>query len=343
MHPCLMVVSATEIIATFDLGQGAESLDYHTALARSRDGGKSWTQEGPILPATPGSYSTHTVRTALLSDGTILGIKALYVRHDPEEGILNRDNLGLVPTELSLVTSADLGRTWTAPRPIQSPLASPAWEVSHPPLELAGGRLALPLATWRGWDGLLPCGEQAVMLLSEDGGQTWPSFSRTFDGRASGLIHWEQCVIAWGPGLLAVAWQYDPGAQKTRPSVYALGQGFPPLFGPAQPTGLLAETCELLALDRVRLLAIYRRTDQPGLWATIARLEGQAWVNETSAPLWQGSVSRMVGGQKGADELSGLKFGSPSVKRLADGSVLVAFWCHEDGICNIRWIKVGVG
>ena len=35
MHPCLSVDADGHIIATFDLGQGPESLDYHTVLARS--------------------------------------------------------------------------------------------------------------------------------------------------------------------------------------------------------------------------------------------------------------------------------------------------------------------
>ena len=342
MHPSLMAASDTEIIATFDLGQGAESLDYHTVLARSRDGGSNWTLEGPIIKVTPARLSTHSIRPSLLANGTLLGIQALYVRNDPEEGILNRQNLGLVPTELYLMASEDLGKNWSQPQPLKPPLESPAWEVSHAPLQLSNGTLALPLSTWRGWDGRLPPGQQAVVLLSEDRGKTWPRFSRSFDGRSSGFIHWEQCVIEWGSGMLAVAWEYDPKETQTRPTVFSMTEGRPAEFGPAQATGFLAETCKILALGSDRLLAVYRRMDRPGLWATIARIQGKTWVNESSAPLWQGAVSRMLGEGKGADELSGLKFGSPSMKRLSDGTVIVAFWCHEDEISNIRWIKLSL-
>ena len=35
-----------------------------------------------------------------------------------------------------------------------------------------------------------------------------------------------------------------------------------------------------------------------------------------------------------------LKFGAPHLARLADGTVLVTFWCYEDNVSVIRWIKL---
>ena len=340
MHPSVSVFSGQEMVATFDLGQGPESLDYHTVLARSVDGGRTWRLENRLVEHPPGPRTTHSVRTSLLSSGRMLGLGCFYRRDDPEEGILNRRNLGLVPCRLFLVESGDRGKTWSPPRFFEAPLASPGWEVSHNPLELPGGRLALPLCTWRGWDGDLPCGQQALAFLSDDGGRTWPAYCRTFDGRASGLIHWEQCVIPWDGGLLAVAWEFDIAAQKSNPSVYAIGRGDPPAFSPPGPTGFLAETCELLPLDASQVLAVYRRVDRPGLWAAIALVERGVWTNGPALPLWQGARSHMMGNGAGADELSGIRFGSPSIKRLPDGGIILAFWCHEDEISIIRWIRL---
>jgi len=342
MHPCLSVDADGHIIATFDLGQGPESLDYHTVLARSGDGGATWNLEGPLMAAAKGRRSTHSIRTSLLRNGTMIGVGALYMRDDPEVGTLNRENFGIVPMELFLVWSNDLGRHWSPPHPLAPPLQSPGWEVSHSPLELKSGKLAIPVSTWRGWDGRLPCGEQAVVFFSEDGGKTWPIFSRTFDGRSTGLIHWEQCLIERDSELIAVAWQYDPATGKSKPTVYARATGFPPKFGPATPAGFLAETCEILELDSNRILSVYRRADRPGLWATVIGVPGNDWVEESSAPLWQGPLSGMFGEKASSDELSDIKFGSPSMKKLPDGAIMVAFWCHEDEISSIRWIKLTV-
>ncbi len=342
IHPSLLVVSETEMVVTFDIGEGPESMDYHTVLARSKDAGLTWELEGRILTQEPERKSTHSIRTTLLSSGRVFGIGAFYYRDDEEEGIFNRQNLGLVPMDLFVISSDDLGRTWSEPRIVQPPIASPAWEASHAPLELDGGRIGIPLSTWRGWDGDLSCGQQSVVIFSEDGGATWPRYSRTFDGRLTGFIHWEQCVIERDGDLLAVAWEYDSREEKSRPSVFSTGVGFPPSFAPAAPTGFLGETCEILALDDWSVLAVYRRADQPGLWATIAHVRDGVWRNQLSLPLWTGSGSRMASASNGADGLSDLKFGSPSMKMLPDGSILVVFWCHEDGVSNIRWIKLGI-
>ena len=38
-----------------------------------------------------------------------------------------------------------------------------------------------------------------------------------------------------------------------------------------------------------------------------------------------------------------LRFGAPSITRLADGALYVAFWCYEDCVSVIRWFKFRVG
>lgn len=57
----------------------------------------------------------------------------------------------------------------------------------------------------------------------------------------------------------------------------------------------------------------------------------------------QGAASRMAGEGTSSDELSGLKFGYPGLIRMpGGGDVMVVFWCKEEGINNVRWVRVGV-
>ncbi len=342
MHPSLSVISEREWICTFDIGSAPESLDYHTVLARSMDQGATWTLESRLIRPGFQPPSTHSIRTARLRSGRILGIGALYHRTDQTEGIFNRRNLGAVPTDLFVVSSDDSGRTWSEPRVIQPPLASPGWEASHCPLELPDGRIGIPLGTWRGWDGELPCGQQTILMVSEDCGETWPVFHRIFDGRESGFIHWEQCVIARESDLLAIGWEYDPARQKNLPTVYATARTSSLQFSSPRRTGFLAETSEIAALGASEVLAVYRGAERPGLWSTRAEVTDAGWSNICTVPIWQGPLSRMDGKANHADELADLKFGSPSLQVLPGGEVLVAFWCQEDGITNIRWIRLGV-
>ena len=64
-----------------------------------------------------------------------------------------------------------------------------------------------------------------------------------------------------------------------------------------------------------RLVCVYRRTDKPGLWASYARIAGDAWVNEGELALW-GNVgagaANIVGGENLSRAFTTLKFGLPA-------------------------------
>ena len=209
-------------------------------------------------------------------------------------------------------------------------------------LELSDGRLLIPTATWRGWDGESPSGEQTVVFISDDGGLTWPRHGVIFDGRESGLTHWEKSVVQLQDGrLLAVAWVYDTSSGQTHPSAYAISEDRGETFTGPRETGFVAQTCKIIQLRDGRILAVYRRHDEPGLWAGLARLDDDRWVSLVDRPVWQGADSGMSG-SSGAAELMELKFGYPSSAQLPSGEVLTLFWCEEDGAMNIRWTRLGV-
>jgi hypothetical protein len=44
-----------------------------------------------------------------------------------------------------------------------------------------------------------------------------------------------------------------------------------------------------------------------------------------------------------AEELAALKFGYPSLTQLPSGEVLLLFWCQENCMTNIRWIRIHIG
>ena len=342
-HPSLVPLGPTEHLATFDLGQTVEALDYHTVAARSLDGGESWQLEGPLLKTAP-PHTTHSIRTSRLSDGSLLGFGALHHRSDPEAGLVNRETFGFVPVDLFLMRSPDGGRSWGEREPIEPPLRAPTWEICHSVVELSRGRWLIPAATWRGWDGQNTAGEQAVVFISDDRGRTWPRFGRVFDGRDSGHSHFEQSVVELPDGrLLAVAWVYDSASGRTLPSVYTTSSDGGETFSVPRETGFLAQTTKMTALPDGSVFCAYRRNDAPGLWATVARLEGERWRNLAEAPLWQGAESGMAGKASGGDELSQLRFGYPSGCRLPDGRLLVLFWCQEECLTVIRWLRIRIG
>lgn len=50
----------------------------------------------------------------------------------------------------------------------------------------------------------------------------------------------------------------------------------------------------------------------------------------------------MLGREAAADELNELKLGYPNPILLPTGEVMVAFWCFEEDVYNIRWVRLNV-
>ena len=209
-HPCVVRLDGGELVASFDLAQAPESLDYRTYLSRSQDDGQTWESPVPLFEDAGSRRSTHSVRVGRTKSGLLIGFGARWYRDDPEEGIINRATMGMVPMDLILLTSSDAGRTWKGPSRIEPPLADCSFEICHSIVELEDGRLLAPTATWRNFNGEAPHGLKAVALVSEDQGQTWPSYLDVLDGTSEGVVHWEQSLVELPDGrLLAVSWTLD--------------------------------------------------------------------------------------------------------------------------------------
>ncbi len=340
-HPSIVRLDSGELVASFDIGQGVESLDYRTYLARSTDDGQTWSDPVRLLEETTSRPTTHSIRISRTADGTLLGFGGRYYRDDPEEGLVNRVNLGYVPMELIWLKSSDGGSIWQAPSTIEPPLIGPSFEVCHRIVELPGGTWLAPTSSWRGWDGYCPEGMKAVVLASRDQGQTWPEAITTFDGASQGLICWEQSVTPLPDGrLLAVAWIFDEQAGKSLPNRYTIFSEDGQVLAPPCENGLLGQTAKLITLRDGRILCLYRREDQPGLWAQLVRIRGDRWEPLAEAPIWRGVSAGMSGQNTAGEELSGLKFGFPSMVQLSDGDVFAVFWCCEDCIHNVRWVRL---
>lgn len=343
--PSLVNLGAGELLCTFDIGEAVEALDCRTYCARSLDGGRTWALQGPLFEHPAERPSSSSLRTSLTPDGTLVAAGSRAYRGSPEQGLVNRENLGYARMDLILLRSRDRGRTWSPPETVEPPLVGPAFETCHHIVARGGGRWLWPTSTWRGWDGSLPNGERAVVLISDDAGRSWPRYGTSFGGDGSGLIHWEQSVLELADGrLLALAWAFDPAAGRTLPTPYSLSTDGGETFGPPRPTGLNGQTCKGLALRDGRILCLYRRESPAGLWANLSRLEGGEWVNLAELPLWGTRLqdSGMTGRCSAGEELSSLKFGYPSMLELEEGHVLAAFWCVEDCTSNIRWMSLKV-
>ncbi len=345
--PSLAALPGGDLVASYTLGEAFEAVNLRTHIARSTDGGESWHDEGTLCPDRTDRVLSDCARLAVAQDGELV---ANLVRHDRtdhlDEGLTNPANMGFVPTELLVMRSADGGRSWSGPSTVQPPLEGPSFEMCSPIAMLRDGRWLQPTSTWMDWEGRLPNGNRMVALVSSDRGETWPEYLDVMHSEDNRLIFWESKIVELSDGrLLAVAWCFDQQANADRPNQYAISHDGGATWSAPQSMGLTGQTLTPLCLAGDRLLCVYRRTDEPGLWAVGAHLEGDRWVNDGYEPLWG---HRSTAGQTAREEsmvetFHGLKFGAPSVVGLDGGEVLVAFWCYEQNISVIRWFRFAVG
>ena len=342
--PSVVNLGEDELLCSFLMGEAFESADGRLFLARSQDGGATWRLEGRMLPERSSGPYSETCRIARLADGSLAANVFIFDRHRTDEGMANPATLGFVETELALFRSTDSGRTWLGPEPVNPPIVGPAFEACSPIVELHDGRWLFPTSTWKAWDGSNPTGMKAVALVSEDAGRTWPEYVDVLDGVDEGIIYFESKVVELRPGfLVSVGWAFREAACADLPNAYSISTDGGRSFGPARTTGLNGQTAAIHRLDDNRLLCVYRRVDEPGLWAADVSIGDGTWRTEHQIALWD-AAGLLIGecARNRVKEFNVLRFGAPCLVDLDAAHVLVAFWCVEDSVSNIRWLKLRI-
>ena len=339
-HPSLVVLDDHELLASVVIGEAFEAPNSRTHLFRSQDGGLSWTNQGLLFHSIE-KHESDVGRLSINKDGSLTAVCFRANRERQNQGYTNPANMGFVETDILITKSIDKGYTWSPLRLIQPNIEGP-YESQSSIVTLSDGRWILPTSLWRNWDGSCPNGMKAIALVSYDQGASWPDSITVMDDYKNGRIFFESCIIELPDGrLLATAWEYDEYNHSDLPVQYAISQNGK-TFNKRYSTGLIGQTTATLLLDDGRILSVYRRMDKPGLWANLARLEDDQWINEEEIWLWGNSDTKpKLAGQTMSKVFSRLKFGAPRLFKK-DKIIYVIFWCYEEcqGIAKLIKIEV---
>ena len=344
--PSVVTMDNGEMLATLVLAEAFEAPNMRSWTARSRDEGRTWQLEKAIYPGTQNRLTSDGCRLTAFPGGELA---AFMVRHDrtdhPDEGLTNPETLGFVPTELLLLRSCDYGHTWSEPAAIDPPLCGPSFELCSPITPLRDGRWVLPTSTWRGWDGHSPNGNRMVALVSSDRGESWPVYWNVLHNADRSTFFWESKIVELPDGrLLAVAWTYDELANADLPNHYSLSADHGKTWLAPQSMGLCGQTLTPYLMASGHILSVYRRKDTPGLWAAVSHLDGDNWVNDHHVPLWGALTEDVTDADANmAQKFQTLRFGAPCLCELPGGDLFVAFWCVEECVAGIRWIRLTLG
>ena len=341
-HPTIVPLGGGEMLAGFDLAEAISAANYRSWVARSNDGGRTWSEPRRLVPGH--TEVTDFIRLSRLSDGTVLGV-GQRKEPDLETQSWNPETYGCRPGEWFTIRSADNGETWSGPEVFEPAITGQPWEHCHAALEAADGRLLLPAGLVRTWEGEAPQRpEDGRPGLPRPGGRPGPATSSCSAIRRGVTFFHEVSLIELPDrGLLAVAWPFDPEVGRTVTKVpFALAPDGRE-FSVRGSTEIPGETTKLVGLGGNRVMSFMRRTDRPGLWACVSRgSKGTGGSTKPRPRSGRGRIPACWGTDRAAEELAGLQFGFPNPHLLEDEDVFVAFWCLEDCIHNIRWVRLGV-
>jgi sialidase-1 len=337
--PGLAQLPSGELIALFVIGEAFESPDGTTWVSRSGDEGRTWHVQGRLYDKrVVGFETTDSFKPTVLRAGVLVATGYRFHRHDPESPIAIPETGGVLHGDDIISFSGDEGHSWSVPEII--PRTHPELlELSGPCIELRSGDLVGVAAPYRMPDGSNPSGQIGVMMRSPDKGRTWDDRTVYFQSPGQNITPFEARICEMQDGrLVAIVWAYDSVAEKHLPNHVVVSHDDGHTWSAPIDTGHMGQASNLLWLGDDLLLTIHaHRASDPGIYVRLVDFAGDRWRPLAETVIY-GTQHRQQTreGQAMADMFKSLRFGQPSVLRLASGDFLAAHWSIEEGQGRIR-------
>jgi hypothetical protein len=344
--PSAAVLPSGELVVALQIGKTRNSADVRCYTSRSPDGGKSWSVPEKIFEPDESAFPVSAgIRMSRAPGGYLVGFVNVLNRSNPEAPPTNRETGGTMEREHAIIRSRDGGRSWGPLHFFDPPFDWRCFGEPSPILALSNNRWILPSLTRLNWDGECPYGLKSFVMISEDGGATWPRYADVFDLWSNRCVTWEQKQTRLSDGrILAVTWVFDTVNKTNLPNHYTFSHDLGETYRPPLASPLRGQTCTPLALANNNILCVYRRIDKNGLWAHLARIEGTDWIPLGERCLW-GEDQKAIAGPNDSSiqNQHALQFGYPQLVETAPGEYFVVFWCIEDDCSIIRCFRLAVG
>lgn len=332
-------LGAGKLVCSF-VAQAATGLnDFKPMLARSTDGGASWSEARMIWPELQDRCSIFgSVSISSRGELYYYGMRTPIDR--PGELAWSEVTQGLKQNELVWSRSRNGGLDWEPLRVIPMPIPGSA-EAAGPMCVTRAGDFVCCYAPYNTFDPALKVDKaQVVCLVSRDQGLSWThnSMFRFPEPDALGAESW---VIELADGrLLGTGWHIC--GDQSLSNAYALSRDGGRSWSATLATGTLGQSTGLGALSDGRAAFVYnqRKHGVVGVWLGIADPTEKDFGLVANEPVWRAETA--VKGQATGDfkDWTNFAFGEPSATELPDGTILVTFWVAQPSGHGIRYVKV---
>lgn len=338
--PRTAVAPTGEVLCTFLTQSKLAVNDFSLVLCRSSDGGKTWSEQGPVWPHLQDRWS---IFASISRDaaGRLFLFGSRTPIEKPGESFWSDETQGLKQNELIWAVSTDGGRSWTDPHPVKMPIPGSA-EAPGAMQILRSGRWIAPYSPYNTFDPKVTVDRhQVVTVYSDDQGKTWKhsSMLRFDDPQSGGAEAW---TVELSDGrLLGTGWQISFHGLE-HPNAYALSKDGGTTWLPTRSTGILGQSTALAPFTDGRAFFIYnqRKHGEPGVWLAVVKPTEKDFGIETNQIVWRAETRTQKGTSGEHSEWMDFSFGEPSVTRLPDGTLLVTLWCVQPTGSGIRYVKL---
>jgi hypothetical protein len=339
--PRCAVTREGDVVCTFTVQSQLGINDFKPMLARSTDGGQSWSEPAPLWPHLTERYSIFG-SVSRAPDGDLFYFGTQYPIDTPGEPNWSDATQGLKANELFWSRSRDGGRTWAEPAAIPMPIPGAA-EAPGALTILRSGRMICCYAPYNTFDPQLVVDRnQIVALRSDDQGQTWRhnAMIRFESEHSTGAEAW---VIELADGrLLGTTWHLNQQDKSDHPNAYAISLDGGETWLPTPSTGIMGQSTSLAALPDGRALFIYnqRRHGEPGVWLAVVRPTENDFGIESNEIAWCAQTRTQSGSSGEHTAWTDFSFGEPAVALLPDNTLLLVLWCVQPAGQGIRYVRL---
>ncbi len=339
--PRCAVTNEGDVVCSFMVQSKLGINDFKPMLARSRDGGQTWSEGQLLWPHLQDRYSIFG-SISRAPDGGLFYFGSRYPIETPGETFWSDATQGLKANELIWSRSTDSGRTWVEPEVIPMPIPGAA-EAPGALTAMRSGRMICCYAPYNTFDPQLVVDRnQIVALRSDDQGKTWQynAMIRFDSEHSTGAEAW---VIELADGrLLGTTWHLNQQDGSDHPNAYAISLDSGDTWQPTRSTGIMGQSTSLTALPDGRALFIYnqRKHDEPGVWVAVVRPTERDFGVESNEIAWR-AQTRTQGGSSGEHTAwTDFSFGEPAVVLLPDNTLLMVLWCVQPAGQGIRYARL---
>jgi hypothetical protein len=343
------------LIAGFQSGPAKHAPTSTLRLCRSMDNGQTW-EDIPFcfpttLEGTPGSLSSGDI--VELSSGRLLLTSTWFDRSDSSRPLFDPQTQGILPSRQILAVSDDQGNSWGPWKILPTPGLT-GCAATGPTLIWTDGTIAHAFESYKEYSDPRPARHGAWLLVSRDGGATFPTLHLVAQHPEHTIYYWDQrlCTGRTPGDYFAFFWTHDLARQQDLNVHFKHGsvteQGHP--FAKIRETTIRGQIGAPLHLDDGRLLVFVVDRHRPGtmtLW--VSHDEGLTWpedeklivhVHDERAALTQ--QGPQVDFNEYWDDMFKWSFGHPALTDLRNETVLCVFYAGVPGALSIHWARVDV-